>query len=138
MWEWKTCHTYYHETPGPYIIRILFVANFAMSLFGPNRPKGITKEELHFIQGELKVGHSAERLTDYQVDDIMEKLTIALDPDSGIGMKKKWSQIDATEVAEIEELAGNAKGIKYSPAQQERIHEVLKKYLDINRVRSFF
>lgn len=112
-----------------------------MSLFGPNRPKGITKEELRFVRGELQqspFGNSSEKLTSRQVDEVMEDLEHAMDPDTAIDMKYGWAQANAQEVAEIERDAANNKGLVYSPSQIKHIHTVLAKYLDINKVKSSF
>ena len=112
-----------------------------MSLFGPIRPNGITKEELRFIRGELSnapFGHAAEKLTPFQVDEIMEDLDDAMDPDTPNDMKYGWAQASAEEVADIEHDAANNKRFKYTSAQLKHIHEVLAKYLKINKVKSSF
>lgn len=111
-----------------------------MSLFGPSRPGGITKEELTFVRGELlnaPFGHSAEKLTDRQVEELLEELQMAMDPDNAQDMKYGWAQVNAQEAAEIEQHAANGKGTKYSPLQQKHIHEVFQKYLTINKHKSF-
>ena len=111
-----------------------------MSLFGAPKPGGITKEELTFVRGELlsaPFGHSAEKLTETQVSEIIEDLTMAMDPDTAQDLKYGWAQVDAAEAAEIEAAAANSKGLKYSPAQVAHIHTVLAKYLAINKHKSF-
>ncbi|OGZ06268.1 MAG: hypothetical protein A2845_00480 [Candidatus Lloydbacteria bacterium RIFCSPHIGHO2_01_FULL_49_22] len=112
-----------------------------MSLFGPIRPNGITKEELHFIRGELAnapFGHSADKLTSFEVDEIMEDLDDAMDPDTPNDMRYGWAQVSPAEVADIEKDAANNKRFKYSSAKLKHIHDVLGKYLTINRVKSVF
>ncbi len=112
-----------------------------MALFGPDRPKGITKEELRFVRGELlqaPFGNMTDRLTERQADEIVEDLEQALDPDTPTDMKYGWAQANAQEVAAIEHDAANNKGMKYNPAQLKHIDQVLKKYLDINKVKSAY
>ena len=110
-----------------------------MGLFGPSRPKGITKDELYFVRGELMAKSGVGiHLTKLQAEDIVEKLSVAMDPDSYAGRQHHWEQADAEEVEKVEELAENNRGMHFSDGQQERIHAVLQKYLDINKVRSFF
>ena len=111
-----------------------------MSIFGPSRPGGITKEELTFVRGELMnapFGHGGEKLSETQVNEIIEDLTMAMDPDTAQDMKYGWSQVSAAEAAEIEADAANGKGVKYSPTQIKHIHDVLAKYLTIDKHKSF-
>lgn len=112
-----------------------------MSLFGPVRGKGITKEELLFVRGELmssSFGHGAEKLTNTQVDELMEQLSMAMDPDTAIDMSHGWSQVNAQEATEIEANAANSRGVKYSPAQLAHIKQVFDKYLSIDKHKSIF
>ena len=112
-----------------------------MSLFGPSRPGGITKEELIFIRGELlnaPFGHGDEKLTELQVDEIIEDLTMSMDADTAQDMKYGWAQVNEAEAAEIEKSAGNSKGIKYTSAQTAHIHSVLQKYLQVDKHKSSF
>ncbi len=112
-----------------------------MSLFGPARPAGITKDELLYIRGELKnapFGHGEEKLSDRQVDEIIEDLTLSMDPDTAQDIKYGWAQVNATEAREIEDDAANGKGLSYSPAQISHIHSVLEKYLKIDKHKSSF
>lgn len=112
-----------------------------MSLFGPVRPNGITKAELHFIRGELSTapfGQSSEKLTSTEVDAIMEDLEDAMDPDTPNDMRYGWAQVSAEEVADIEKDAAKNKHLKYSSTQLKRIHDVLGKYLKINKTKSLF
>lgn len=112
-----------------------------MSLFGPIRPNGITKEELRFIRGELSqapFGNAAERLTTLEVDEIMEDLDDAMDPDTPNDMKYGWAQASAAEVADIESDAANNKRFKYSATKLKHIHAVLGKYLTLNKVKSSY
>ncbi len=112
-----------------------------MSLFGPSRPGGITKEELTFIRGELlsaPFGHAAEKLTERQVDEIIEDLTMGMDSDTAQDMKYGWAQVNAAEAAEIEKDAANGKGMKYTSAQITHIHTVLEKYIKIDKHKSSF
>ena len=93
-----------------------------------------------FIRGELKnasFGHGAEKLTDTQVEEIMDDLDDAMDPDTPNDMKYGWAQVSPEEVADIEKDAAKSKYIKYSSAQLKHIHEVLGKYLVINKHKSF-
>ncbi len=111
-----------------------------MSLFGPPKPGGITKEELMFVRGELmnaSFGHGAEKLTERQVDEIIEDLTMAMDPDTAQDIKYGWAQVSAAEAAEIEAEAANNKGLKYTAPQVAHIHQVLAKYLAIDKHKSF-
>lgn len=112
-----------------------------MSLFGPSRPGGITKEELVFIRGELinaPFGHGSEKLNQQQVDEIIEDLTMSVDSDSAQDMKYGWAQVSAGEVTSIESAAANGKGLKYSPSQIAHIKAVLDKYLKIDKHKSSF
>jgi hypothetical protein len=107
-----------------------------MSLFGPNRPKGITKEELYFIRGELRAGSGSEKLTERQTEYILELLGMALDSDSTEDIKYHWEQVSQDEEKRIEiEIADN-KTMTFSASQRARVHKVLQKYIDINRVKS--
>lgn len=111
-----------------------------MSLFGPSRPKGITKEELAFIRGELgsaPFGHGAEKLTSTQVEEIMKDLSFAMDPDTAQDMTHKWEQVNAQEAEAIEASVASGKGIKYSKAQLDHIKRVFDKYLSIDKHKSF-
>lgn len=111
-----------------------------MSLFGPSRPKGITKEELIFIRGELgnaSFGHGAEKLSKVQIDEIMEDLNLAMDPDTAVEIAHKWEQVSAEEAKQIEDNAANSRGIKYSKAQLDHIKQVFDKYLAIDKHKSF-
>lgn len=109
-----------------------------MSLFGPVRPKGITKDEMYYIRGELAQGSGADRLTSVEVSEIMEDLEDAMDPDTPNDMRYGWAQASPEEVADIEKDAANNKRFKYSAAKLKRIHDVLGKYLTINRSKSTF
>ena len=112
-----------------------------MSLFGPDRPKGITEEELYFVRGELRnapMGHSAEILTEYQVEELIDRLKLCLDEDGGTAIAHKWKQVDTNEVTEVENQLDTDKKFRLSSAQRDHVHKVLSKYLDINKVRSFF
>ena len=112
-----------------------------MSLFGPNRPKGITEEELYFIRGELRsapFGRGGETLTEHQVNEVVDRLKLCLDPDSSAGVARHWKQVDANEVAAIEGQLAKDRTLHVTPSQREHVHKVLAKYLDINKVRSIF
>ncbi len=119
----------------------IFAYLSTMSLFGPVKPQGITKEEMYFIRGELAnapFGHSSEKLTALEVNEIMEDLEDAMDPDTPNDMRYGWAQASPEEVADIEHDAANNKRFKYSAAKLKHIHEVLGKYLKINRTKSLF
>jgi hypothetical protein len=112
-----------------------------MSLFGPSRPAGITKEELPFLRGELlsaPLGHGAEKLTEQQADEIIEELMMNMDADSAQDIKYGWAQVNAEEAAAIEQGAANGKGVKYTPTQVAHIHAVLDKYMKIDKHKSSF
>ena len=112
-----------------------------MSLFGPVRPNGITKQELYFIRGELlhvPSGNAAGKLTQSEVDDIIGDLEDAMDPDTPNDMRYGWAQATAQEVADIESDAARNSHFKYSSSQLKHIHDVLGKYLTINKVKSSF
>lgn len=112
-----------------------------MSLFGPNRPKGITPAELYFIHGELRqaaFGHGAEALTDHQIAEIIDRLKLCMDPDTSAAIKYKWKQADANEVTAVEDQLAKDTGLRLTLTQRDHVHRVLAKYLDINKVRSIF
>jgi hypothetical protein len=112
-----------------------------MSLFGPSRPKGITEEELYFVRGELQqaaFGHGAEALTDHQINEIVDRLKLCLDPDTSAAIAHKWKQADANEVVAVEDQLTKDTGLHLTPLQRDHVHRVLTKYLDINKVRSIF
>ena len=112
-----------------------------MSLFGPNRPKGITKEELIFVRGELAnapFGHAAEKLTSTQLDEIMSELSMGMDADSAADLHNHWSQVGEQEAKQIEVNAAANRGIKFSPAQLAHIKAVFDKYLLIDKHKSIF
>ena len=111
-----------------------------MSLFGPSRPKGITKDELSFIRGELgsaPMGHSAEKLTSTQLEDIMGDLSLSVDADTAQDISHHWEQVSASEAEQIEKSASENKKIKYSSVQLEHIKRVLDKYIAIDKHKSF-
>ena len=112
-----------------------------MSLFAPPRPNGITQQELTFIRGELKqapFGNAAAKLTDAQVEEIIDDLGDAMDPDTPNDMKYHWAQVSPEEVADIEKDAAANKYLRYNAKQLAHIHEVLSKYLKINKIKSAF
>lgn len=112
-----------------------------MGLFGDTRPKGITKDELTFVRNELlasSFGHSAEKLSQRQVDEIMEELMIDLDADTHLELKHGWGQVSPQEVAQIEENARNGDGVTFTEPQIAHIHRVLEKYISIDRHKSLF
>lgn len=112
-----------------------------MSLFGPDRPKGITEEELYFVRGELRqaaFGHGAEMLTEHQVEEIVDRLKLCMDPDTGAAIVHHWQQANEGEVAAIENQLAKDSSLHITPLQREHVHQVLAKYLDINKVRSVF
>lgn len=109
-----------------------------MSLFGPTRPKGITKEELYFVRGELTRGTGPEKLSDRQAEYVMELLEMALDADTAIEARNRWEQVNASEAAAVEEKIGDNDALTFTSKQRERVHSVLAKYLNINKVKSFF
>jgi len=76
--------------------------------------------------------------TQFEVDEIMEDLDDAMDPDTPNDMRYGWAQVSPAEVADIEKDAANNKRFKYSSAKLKHIHDVLGKYLTINRVKSVF
>ncbi len=125
---------YYHSKKDSCIIHI-------MSLFGANKPKGITEEELTFIRGELLTapfGHNAEKLSERQVEELIEDLQLTMDADSSEDIQRGWKQVIKEEAEAIEKHAANNKGLKYSTAQLEHIHKVFQKYIDINKHKSLF
>jgi hypothetical protein len=112
-----------------------------MSLFGPSKPKGITKAELHFVEGELKAasfGHGAEALTERQVDEIMHRLELCMDADSGADRAHHWEQVNQDEVTTIENQVSHDSALHLSPVQQTRLKTVLQKYIDIDKHGSAF
>ena len=88
-----------------------------MGIFGPPpRTPGITEAEFVFIRGELEsapFGHSEEKLTDIQVDDIMEDLKLETEAHTALEMKYGWKQVDTEQAAKIEANAANG---KYAPS----------------------
>ena len=61
-----------------------------------------------------------------------------MDADTAQDIKYGWAQVNAEEAAEIEKEAANGKGTKYTSAQIAHIHEVLQKYLKIDKHKSSF
>ena len=109
-----------------------------MSLFGPSRPAGITEAEEVFVRGELMnapLGHSAEKLSPMEVEEIMGDLRAASGAHTALEMKYGWKQVDASQAQSIEEYAAKSK--RYTPAQLAHIHQVFNKYLTINKVKPF-
>ena len=111
-----------------------------MSVFGSNIPKGITKAEMIYVRGELKSAPfgSAAKLNDHQVDEIMERLTLCLDPDSVAERQQHMGQVDQTEADEIETQAAQDRSLNLSSAQQAHLKAVLQKYVDINKHGGLF
>lgn len=112
-----------------------------MSLFGPSRPKGITEEEFRYIKGELAhapLGHSGEALHDHQIEEILARLKLLLNPDTAIEIKNNWRQVDQNEVAELESQFSSDKSLHITPEQKAHIAQVLQKYIDIDKHPSLF
>ncbi len=83
-------------------------------------------------------GNSEERLTERQVDEIIEDLSMNMDSDTALDMKYGWAQVNSAEAEEIEKDAANGKGLKYTSAQVAHIKRVLDKYLEIDKHKSSF
>lgn len=112
-----------------------------MSLFGPARPKGITEAELYFVRGELRqaaFGHGAEALSEHQVEEVIDRLKLCMDPDTSAAIAHHWKQAGDDEVSAVENQLAKDTGLRITPLQREHVHKVLAKYLDINKVRSLF
>ncbi len=112
-----------------------------MALFGGSRPKGITKEELRFVHGELKsssFGHGAVALNDRQIDEITRRLELCLDPDTPDERKYNWGQVDQGEVNQIEAQLEHDSSVHLSDAQKAHVKQVLQKYVDIDKHGGMF
>jgi hypothetical protein len=112
-----------------------------MSLFGTARPKGITKEELRFVEGELKntpFGEGAKELTDRQAEEIIHRLELCLDADSALDHRNNWSQAGQDEVNAITAQAASDRNLHLTPTQQEHVKKILQKYIDINKHGGMF
>jgi hypothetical protein len=120
---------------------VLLIICTRMSLFGANRPKGITKAELNYVRGELKnapFGHSAEILNSRQVDEITRRLELCLDSDSATEHMNKWQQVNQAEVTQIEAQLAHDTAIHLSEAQKTHVKQVLQKYVDIDKYGGMF
>ncbi len=107
-----------------------------MSLFGASRPKGITKEELVYVRGELKnsaFGHGAEALNDRQVEELVRRLELCLDPDTVDERKYGWGQVSQEEAGQIENQIAHDDSLHLSETQKKHVAQVLQKYIDIDK-----
>lgn len=112
-----------------------------MSLFGDNRPKGITREELTYVRGELEnatFGHEAEKLNSRQVEELIRRLELCLDPDTVAEKKYNWGQADQDEVNQIEGQAAHDSSLNLSSTQLAHVKQVLQKYVDIDKHGGMF
>jgi len=110
-----------------------------MGIFASDIPKGITKNELVLVRGELmkdRFGEIGQKLTEDQVDAVMDMLEVAAgNADSFAEREHNLAQVDEGEVRTIENRIKGKHGISFTPAQQAHVHAVLKKYVDQNIVR---
>jgi hypothetical protein len=112
-----------------------------MSLFGADRPKGITQEEFRYIKGELMnapMGHSDAKLLDRQIEEIMNRLTLLLDPRTTLEQKNNWKQVDQNEVSELEGEFDHDTALHLTAPQTAHVKEVLQKYVDIDKHGGMF
>ena len=112
-----------------------------MSLFGANIPKGITKEELRYVRGELinaPFGHNAEVLNTHQADELIRRLELCLDPDTAEERRNNWGQVDQSEVNQIEGQVAHDNSLHLSTTQQAHVKVVLQKYVDIDKHGGMF
>ncbi len=112
-----------------------------MSLFGASKPKGITKEELVYVRGELKsaqFGHSADALNDRQVEELIRRLELCLDPDTVDERKHDWGQVSASEAKQIETQLADDNSLHLSETQKKRVAGVLQKYINIDKHGGMF
>ncbi len=117
------------------------ITTVIMSLFGPARPRGITKEELRFVEGELKnasFSEGSKKLNDRQAEEIIHRLELCLDADNAIEHRNNWSQAGQDEVNAITAQAASDRNLHLTPAQQGHVKQVLQKYIDINKHGGMF
>jgi hypothetical protein len=104
-----------------------------MGLFGDIRPKGITEQEMHYIQSELSNG--AHHLNHTQVEIMLNELRGYMDSDNV--RHPDWKQINDGEVKEYESHLASEHVLHLTPDQENKVKAVLDKYININRTSSF-
>ncbi|HSE35377.1 MAG TPA: hypothetical protein VLB83_04615 [Candidatus Paceibacterota bacterium] len=111
-----------------------------MDLIKPPPPKGIYEKELHYVEGELKASSfgSADNLTSRQVDEVMDKLRMSMDPDTAQDMRYGFKYVSAAEVTQLISQIEHDADLKFTPKQMAHVKKVLQKYLDIDRHPSMF
>lgn len=111
-----------------------------MDLIKPPPPKGIYEKELHYVEGELKASSfgSADNLTSRQVDEVMDKLRMSMDPDTAQDLRYGFKYVSAAEVTQLIGQIEHDADLKFTPKQLAHVKKVLQKYLDIDRHPSMF
>ena len=112
-----------------------------MSVFGPNKPKGITPEEFKYIHSELMnapFGHGDEKLLPRQIDELMNRLQLLLDPNTPEEMKYHWNEVDQADVNQLEAQIDKDTALHLTDKQKEHVKTVLQKYVDIDKHGGIF
>lgn len=91
--------------------------------------KGITRAELPRLRSAFMGGHNAEKLSQHQVDSLMDMVEMAMDADSAAERAHGVGQVDANEEKTIENLFAN-KGIPSTPAQRAFVHRILMDFVN--------
>ena len=105
-----------------------------MSLFGPSMPKGISKNEIPLLRGQLLSGHGGESISRVTVERIMELVDMAMDSDTHAERVNHRESVSAEEATRIEEhLANNLSG-----TQKAFVHKVFAEFIAQNKTRSIF
>ena len=114
---------------------------FPMSLFGPSKPKGITPEEFKYVRGELgnaPMGHGAEKLLPRQIEEIMNRFQLLLDPNTADEIKHHWNELDQADVNQLEAQLDHDTALHLTPPQIAHAKQVLQKYVDIDKHGGLF
>jgi hypothetical protein len=112
-----------------------------MSLFGPNKPKGITPEEFIYVKGELMnapMGHSEEKLLPRQIEELMNRLQLLLAPNTPEEMRYHWNEVDQADVNQLEGQLDHDTTLHLTESQKAHVKQVLQKYVDIDKHGGLF
>jgi hypothetical protein len=105
-----------------------------MSLFGPNIPKGITKQELPYLKGRLQAGKGTEKLHPKTLDHIMDMVAMGVDSDSYAERYHNIEQVSDEEARRIEEGLAD----ELTPSQEAFVHRVFQEFVDKNKIPRIF
>ena len=108
-----------------------------MGIFGPTRPNQIREEELSFVHAELREGDN--HLTEPEAQEVLSRMSGYMNSAGKFqSSHPEWKGMDAQAVEDF--MAHGLQPTEYfklTDPQKAKIHTVLKKYVDVNRTKSF-